>query len=127
MGIWKTMAYKTVEDKIKTNFESKNMITPLKIQKKNKKGTIISNKKEIVTLDEINNLDYCLNMIENVVKTTTLPQELEYIDKIKELKCNHKYEILEIKYNMLGIWKTLTFMEVEKRIEANFKSLNLRI
>lgn len=50
MGIWKSLAYQTVEDK------------------KIKGKTITTTKKEIITLDEVNNLDYCLNMIDNLVK-----------------------------------------------------------
>jgi hypothetical protein len=37
IGIWKTLAYETVEDKIKINFESKNIITPLKLTKKQRR------------------------------------------------------------------------------------------
>lgn len=111
MGIWKTMAYKTVEDKIKINFISKNMVTPLIIKKQIKKGTTTSTKKEIVTLNEINNLDYCLNMIENVVKSTILPQENEYMEKIKELE----YENLQIKYE--------SAIKDIKRMEENLNDL----
>jgi len=38
MGIWKTLAYKLVEDKIEANFTSKNMIKPLEIIQNTKKG-----------------------------------------------------------------------------------------
>jgi len=62
------------------------MITPIQIKKKVKGKIVTSNKTEIVTLNEINNLDYCLNMIESVVKNTTLPQEQEYKEKIKSME-----------------------------------------
>lgn len=100
IGIWKTMAYKSVEDKMKINFLSKGMVTPLKIKTVQKKSgkTITKPQVEIITLDEVNNLDYCISMIENLVKTTTLPQEQEYIDKIKSLKISYRYKLLEVKY-----------------------------
>ncbi len=81
------------------------MITPLVIKKKTKKGIVKSTKKESITLNEVNNLDYCLNMIDSVISTTTLPMEQKYQTKIKELETKniiteteHKYEILEHKY-----------------------------
>ena len=74
------------------------MITPLEIKNKTKTGTKVSRKKEIITINEINNLDYCLNMIESVIKNTKLPQELEYKEKIKDLENLHNYKIIEVKY-----------------------------
>jgi prophage antirepressor-like protein len=101
VGIWKTLSCKMVEDAIKKNFISKNMVTPLVIDKLTKKGITKSTQTEIITLDEINNLDYCLDMIESVVKNTMWPQELGYIEKIKKLQKKHKYGILELKHKHL--------------------------
>ena len=107
MGIWKTLAHLAVERKMKINFESKNMVTPLTLKTKVKGISKKSRKVEIITLNEVNNLDYCLNMIENVVKNTIPVQELKYIETIKELKRtqiksenNHAYEILKLNYNI---------------------------
>jgi len=50
-------------------------------------------KRELIILNEINDLDYCLDMIEKVVNNTILPQENKYCDEIKELQ--HKCELLE--------------------------------
>lgn len=61
-----------------------------------KKDKILS-MRELVALNEINDLDYCLNMIENVVNNTISPLEQELHNQIKELE--HKYEVLETKYN----------------------------
>ncbi len=44
-------------------------------------------------LNEVHDLDYCLNMIDGLVKSTTLPQENKYIEEMKE--CKHKIELLE--------------------------------
>lgn len=49
-------------------------------------------KRELVVINEIDGLDYCLNMIDTVVKDTKLPQEIQYTDEMKELK--HKIELL---------------------------------
>lgn len=76
IGIWKTLANIEVEQRVNDNFKSLNMLIKLKIQGKNKKAE--ENKNEHIILDEVHNLDYCLNMIENVVRTTSLPQENEY-------------------------------------------------
>jgi len=94
--IWETIANDLVENDIKINFTSKNMLTvltkeQLKIQCKEK------TKRELVTLNEIGDLDYCINMITDVVAKTKLPREIELNDEIKQWK--HKCEILEIKLN----------------------------
>ena len=46
----------------------------------------------MVILDEVNDLDYCINMIDEVVRTTKLPEEKEMQDKMKELQ--HEIELL---------------------------------
>lgn len=92
LGIWKTLAYELVEKKIEANFTSRNMISPLTIKNGKKETT----KKEIIVINEINNIDYCIEMIENVVGTTFLPQEEEYKEIIKNLESEK--EIMELKY-----------------------------
>lgn len=54
-------------------------------------------KRELVILNEVNDLDKCLKMIDDVVAKTKLPQENEYLNEINEWK--RKYELLEAKYN----------------------------
>ncbi|AHA45879.1 BRO-N domain-containing protein [Hirudovirus strain Sangsue] len=91
VGIWKTLACDIVEKKIEKNFESNNMLVNLKIKGKNTKTE--KNKREHIVLNQINDLDYCLNMIESVINNTKLPQENEYINKIKELENQNKFLI----------------------------------
>jgi len=77
-------------------------------------------------LNEINNLDYCLNMIENVVKTTILPQEEEYIDKIKTLTLEK--ELIEIKHqkNILEE-KNKHLEEMNKQLKDNINDLRRKV
>lgn len=103
--IWESLANKTVEDKLKTNFSSKNMLTTLRIKGNNGK---ILQKRELVRLNEVNGLNYCLNMIDSVVKKTITPHETELHEQIKELKHEKEKELmeqkikhLEEKYNIL--------------------------
>ena len=84
LGIWKTLAHIAVEKKIQYNFESLNMIIKLKIKD--------SNKREHIVLTQQHDLDYCLNMIQNVINETILPQENEYKNQIKDLE--HKVDLL---------------------------------
>ena len=84
LGIWKTLANVEVEKRIEANFQSLNMLVDLKIKGINK--TKEENRREHIILTEKHGLDYCLNMIEQVVSETKLPQENEYINKIKELE-----------------------------------------
>ncbi|AGC02442.1 BRO-N domain containing protein [Acanthamoeba polyphaga moumouvirus] len=110
--IWETMANDKVESKIKTNFASKNMSTVLSKKElgiKCKQAT----KRELVVLNEVNDLEYCLNMIDNVVKNTTLPQEDEYIKTINNWE--HKYELLNVKYE--------SSLEKYKLLENNYKAV----
>uniref|UniRef100_A0A6G6AB07 Bro-n domain-containing protein n=1 Tax=Borely moumouvirus TaxID=2712067 RepID=A0A6G6AB07_9VIRU len=110
--IWETMANDKVESKIKINFASKNMSTVLSKKElgiKCKQAT----KRELVVLNEVNDLEYCLNMIDNVVKNTTLPQEDEYIKTINNWE--HKYELLNVKYE--------SSQEKYKLLEKNNKNL----
>lgn len=118
-GIWKTMAYKSVEEKIGTNFESRNMKTTMKLTKFVKNKKVTTNKTEIIALDAVNNLDYCMKMIDDVVKKTIYPQELEYIEKINKLENDNKYEILKVKYE--GALKQI------KSLEENISNLKENI
>lgn len=94
--VWETLANDLVEEHLKINFASKKMLTAL--TKEELKITCReATKCELVLLYEINDLDYCISMIDNVVNNTILPQENKYQDEIRNLK--HKYEILETKYN----------------------------
>ena len=90
IGIWKTLAHIAVEKRIKKNFESLEMVVKLKIKGKNRKTE--DNKNEHVVLSQRHGLDYCLNMIQQVVNKTSLPQENEYKDEITKLK--HRNELL---------------------------------
>lgn len=89
VGIWRTLACDIVEKKIEKNFESNNMLVNLKIKGKNTKTE--KNKREHIVLNQINNLDYCLKMIESVIDNTKLPQENEYINKIDKLENQNKF------------------------------------
>lgn len=89
LGIWKCVANVVAENYLKINFSSNNML--VKLQYKNKKDKTV-NKRELVLLNEVKDLDYCLDMIKNVIKTTISPLEKESFDKIKELE--HKYELV---------------------------------
>ncbi|BCS83790.1 BRO-N domain-containing protein [Cotonvirus japonicus] len=94
--IWETMANDLVETKIKTNFASKGMLTVLSkkiLGIKCKEET----KRELVVLNEVNGLDYCINMISEVVKNTKFPQEHKYEDEIKELNNKYNYALKTIK------------------------------
>lgn len=88
MGIWETLSNVEVEEQLKNNFESKNMLVNLKIKgmNKNKEET----RREHIIINQINNLDYCLNMIDNVVKQTINPLEQKYHEKIKSLEHENK-------------------------------------
>jgi len=61
LGIWETLANVEVETQLKKNFKSMNMLVNLKITEKNK--TKEENRTEHNVLNEIHDLDYCLNMI----------------------------------------------------------------
>ena len=118
--IWKTIAFKQVEDKIKINFLSKNMVKPMKIGKNGKTQV------EIVSLDEINNFDYCINMINKVVDKTTIPEQQKYIQEISKLKSDHEFEILKMKYeNLIEINKNL--IEINNDLKEDKKRLRKTI
>jgi prophage antirepressor-like protein len=88
LKIWKSLAFKKVEKNIEKNLKSLNILVDLKIKGNNK--TKEENKKEHFILTQKYNLEHCLNMIEDVVKNTTLPQEEEYKKKIDCLEYEKK-------------------------------------
>lgn len=96
LGIWETLSNFEVEDQLKKNFESKGMLVDIQIKGRNKKKE--ENRTEHIIINEVKNLDYCLNMIENVVKQTVNPLEQKYHNKIKEL--THENEILKQKVTL---------------------------
>jgi hypothetical protein len=96
LGIWKTLANVEVEKGIEKNFRSLNMLVDLKIKGMNK--TKEENKREHIILTEKHDLDYCLNMIKNVVETTSLPQENEYKNTIKDLIHKNELQTEKIKH-----------------------------
>lgn len=49
-------------------------------------------------MTEKHGLDYCLNMIEQVINETKLPQENEYINENKELIHKNKLQAEKIKH-----------------------------
>ena len=122
LGIWETLANAEVEDKLKTNFASKCMLIDLKIKGLNK--TKEDNKREHAIINEVNGLDYCLNMIANVVEDTLNPLEVKYQQEIKDLK--HKNEILETKYN--ASLKDIQHLETEaENLKNNINDLRKTI
>ncbi|AKI81610.1 BRO-n domain-containing protein [Acanthamoeba castellanii mimivirus] len=115
VGIWKTLACDIVEKKIEKNFESNNMLVNLKIKGKNTKTE--KNKREHIVLNQINDLDYCLNMIESVINNTKLPQENEYINKIDKLENQNKFLTLQYESSLDKI----------KNLNNNIKNLSNNI
>lgn len=103
LGIWETLSNFEVEEQLKKNFESNGMLVDVQIKGKNKKKE--ENRREHIVINEIKNLDYCLNMIENVVKNTVNPLEQQLQQKIKELEQENKMIIQE--NNMLKQKNTL--------------------
>lgn len=96
--IWETLAKEKVEESIKHNFMSKGMLTSMKKKemhikcKDNGKDPSIH---ELIVLNEVNGVDYCTKTIDDLVATTKIPQELIYIDRIKEIENNHKINTLQ--------------------------------
>jgi prophage antirepressor-like protein len=83
--IWKTLANDLVKELIKINFACKQMLialysTHLYIEC----GEV--RKRELIVVNEIYDLDYCLDMIDTIVQETDLIQENKYHDKIKNIK-----------------------------------------
>ena len=79
----------------------------------------ILTRRELVILNEINNLDYCLNMIESVIKNTPSTLEIEHNDKIK--KWRHKCELLELESEIESLKEINSQMNDKNEIlkEAN--------
>lgn len=94
INIWKCVSNEDAETKLKTNFDSNGILKTLSI--KGKKGKI-NTLRELVELNSVNGLDYCLNMIELVIQNTVSPREQELLDKIKDLEFENKIKDLEHK------------------------------
>lgn len=91
LKIWPTLANDLAEEHIKVNFASKKMqviLTRKELEIDCKEAI----QRELISLNEINDLDYCLNMIDTVVANTKLPQENKYLEEIRESK--HKVDLL---------------------------------
>lgn len=110
--IWETIANDLVEENIKTNFASKQMLIAL-TKKQLDINCKEATKRELVVLNEINDLDYCIQMIESVVRNTILPQENKYLDEIREYK--HKLELFEM--------ETKHLKEINKQLTENIQDL----
>jgi len=122
--IWETMANDLVETNIKYNFMSKNMLTSLTKKELGIKCNE-QTKRELVLLNEVNDLDYCLNMIDTVVNTTVLPQELKYKNEIKNMASQQ--EILELKHkNELLEAKIESLKELNDQLKDNIKDLHVK-
>jgi hypothetical protein len=52
-------------------------------------------KRELIKIDEVKNLQYCIKIIDKVINNTILPKEQKYIDQIKDLI--HDKQLLEVK------------------------------
>jgi prophage antirepressor-like protein len=88
LAIWTPMAHIIVEKIIGLNFKSVNIAVDLKIKGINKLKE--ENKREHIILTQKHNLKYCIDMIEDVVNNTKLPQEEKYIKTIRHLKYKNK-------------------------------------
>jgi prophage antirepressor-like protein len=106
--IWETISNDLVEESIKYNFLSKNMLITL-TNKELKINCPEKTKRELVRLDEINDLDYCLNMIDNVVKNKVIPQEQDYKNKIKEIETEK--ELIELRCENKHLKTTIERLE----------------
>jgi prophage antirepressor-like protein len=93
--VWECISNAEVEEQVKDNFRSKNMLVTLRLKGMGKSKE--ENRREHAIINEVNGLDYCINMISNVVNNITNPVETKYHRKINELE--HKNELLETKYN----------------------------
>jgi len=112
--IWESLANDAIENNIRDNFLSKNMSMTLtreelKITCKEK------TKRELVALNEVNGLDYCLNMIDYVVKNTVIPQEQKYKEEINELKMQNEINALKMRVEHLE--------EMNKHLKENIVDL----
>ena len=114
LGIWKSLGHISVEKKIEKNFKSLNMVVKLKIKGKNKKSE--ENKDEHIVLSQRHGVDYCLKMIQQVVNGTSLPQEDEYKNKIKDLE--HQLELSSQKNKYL--------MRLNRQLKNNIIDLRKR-
>ena len=74
-----------------------------------------SNKRELVTLNEVNDLDYCIDMMDDVIKNTVSPVEMEYKKQIKELKNEQKINLLKA--------ENIHLKELNERLKENIRDL----
>lgn len=88
--IWETLANDLVEKNIKSNFASVGMLTAL-TKKELKINCKEKTKRELVVINEVHGLDYCIKMIDIVVTKTVLPQENKYHAEIE--KKDHTIEL----------------------------------
>jgi prophage antirepressor-like protein len=111
--VWETLACDHAEDNIKINFEGCGMSVTMT---KEELGIEIKGKtkRELIKIDEVKNLQYCINIIDNVINKTILPKEQKYIDQIKDLehtvtllnnRLTHKDELLESYKDTINILK----------------------
>jgi len=109
LKIWKTIANETVEAHMKMNFASKNMLTSLKIKGPDGK---IKKKNELVLLNQVNDLEYCISMIDNVVNNTVSPLEQFLRDEVKDLKHKNKHqkELIGQQKELIGQLKVIHFV-----------------
>jgi prophage antirepressor-like protein len=93
--IWEVMANHQAEQKIKMNFKSKNMLTQLKFKGKNRT--------ELVALNGINDLDYCIRMMTQVINATKSHVEINYEHKIDLLRkdLDHSIQMSKADHKLL--------------------------
>ena len=110
--IWETLANDLVEDNIKANFASVNMLSAL-TKKELKIDCKEKTKRELVAINEVNGLDYCIKMIDTVVAETVLPQENKYYAEIEKLKHEKELQAQQIKH----------LEEMNMQLKENIKDL----
>ena len=113
--IWETLANDLVENNIKANFASMGMLTAL-TKKELKIDCKEKTKRELVIINEVHGLDYCIKMIDTVVAETVLPQENKYHAEIE--KKDHTIELQAQEINHLK--------EMVTQLNENIKDLRHR-
>ena len=92
--IWKILSYYQANDQIKILL--KNKITPLNIQIKSKTQLVNKMDKQIITLKDKKDLDYCLSVFDKIIQKEIHSSQTEYEKKL--LDNSHKYKLLELEY-----------------------------
>lgn len=121
--IWETLAKNLVEESIKHNCLSKGILTSMKkkdIHVKCKDNGKDQSIRELIVLNEVNGIDYCIKMIDDLVANTKIPQEMIYIEKMKENE--HKSEIDKLKHEIELI--TEKMKRFESLLESKDKYVN---